>query len=242
MCGHALSARRLEREESPSALGSACLAGQKQGQGPVDHRQPLDASPRGKQNRVWGHPEAANLRRPRVITAHSKLQCDHGRPAHGALLQGPVRSPAGSDDSRPWFLLLVDGQVMTAFGIFIQDFLQSELNTCRRCSGLRGRANATPTRKAVYVASDLGRNEKAAVRHPELWLHEPLGIQTTSITVHEEGKTDRGALKVVSRDTLDDGRFRIIYRERFQGRQLCGRWWPTGSRNMVSEGGLRCAE
>jgi hypothetical protein len=37
------------------------------------------------------------------------------------------------------------------------------------------------------------------------------GIQTTSITVHEEGKTDRGAVKVVSRETLDDGRFRIIY-------------------------------
>lgn len=42
------------------------------------------------------------------------------------------------------------------------------------------------------------------------------GIQTTSITVHEEGKTDRGALKVVSREKLDDGRFRIIYRGDFR--------------------------
>ncbi len=50
----------------------------------------------------------------------------------------------------------------------------------------------------------------------KLWLHEPRGIQTTSITVHEEGKTDRGALKVAARETLDDGRFRIIYRGDFR--------------------------
>ena len=50
----------------------------------------------------------------------------------------------------------------------------------------------------------------------KLWLHEPRGIQTTSITVHEEGKTDRGALKVVSREKLKDGRFRIIYRGDFR--------------------------
>src|SRR5438552_11602578 len=50
----------------------------------------------------------------------------------------------------------------------------------------------------------------------KLWLHEPAGIQTTSITVHEEGKTDRGALKVISRERLDDGRFRIIYRANFR--------------------------
>ena len=50
----------------------------------------------------------------------------------------------------------------------------------------------------------------------KLWLHEPAGIQTTSITVHEEGKTDRGALKVTSREKLDDGRFRIVYRAEFR--------------------------
>ena len=34
--------------------------------------------------------------------------------------------------------------------------------------------------------------------------------------MHEEGKTDRGALKVISRENLDDGRFRIIYRADFR--------------------------
>ena len=50
----------------------------------------------------------------------------------------------------------------------------------------------------------------------KLWLHEPAGIQTTSITIHEEGKTDHGAPKVVSREILDDERFRIIYRGDFR--------------------------
>ena len=47
-------------------------------------------------------------------------------------------------------------------------------------------------------------------------LHEPRGIQTTSIAVHEKGKTDRRALKVVSREKLEDGRFRIFYRGDFR--------------------------
>jgi len=51
-------------------------------------------------------------------------------------------------------------------------------------------------------------------------LHEPRGIQTTSIAVHEEGKTDRGALKAVSREKLEGGRFRIIYRGDFRDASL----------------------
>lgn len=50
----------------------------------------------------------------------------------------------------------------------------------------------------------------------KLWLHEPRGIQTTSITVREEGKTDRSALRMVSREKLEDGRFRTIYRGEFR--------------------------
>jgi cytidylate kinase len=35
-------------------------------------------------------------------------------------------------------------------------------------------------------------------------------------TVYEEGKTDRLALKLISREELEDGRFRIIYRGDFR--------------------------
>ena len=115
------------------------------------------------------------------------------------------------------FLLLVDGQVMTAFGIFIADFLQFRTQYLPEIFGItRSSKRYHRLGKLFMLLLTSGEMKKQLCDILRLWLHEPLGIQTTSITVHEEGKTDRGALKVVSRETLDDGRFRIIYRGDFR--------------------------
>jgi hypothetical protein len=115
------------------------------------------------------------------------------------------------------FLLLVDGQVMTAFGIFIQDFLQFRVQYLPEMFGItRSSKRYHRLGKLFMLLLTSGEMKKRLCDILKLWLHEPAGIQTTSITVHEEGKTDRGALKVVSRETLEDGRFRIIYRGDFR--------------------------
>jgi hypothetical protein len=115
------------------------------------------------------------------------------------------------------FLLLVDGQVMTAFGIFVQDFLQFRVQYLPEMFGItRSSKRYHRLGKLFMLLLTSGEMKKRLCDILRLWLHEPAGIQTTSITVHEEGKTDRGALKVVSRETLDDGRFRIIYRGDFR--------------------------
>src|ERR1019366_1369518 len=115
------------------------------------------------------------------------------------------------------FLLLVDGQVMTAFGIFIQDFLQFRNQYLPEMFGItRSSKRYKRLGKLFMLLLSSGEMKKRLCDILRLWLHEPAGIQTTSITVHEEGKTDRGVLKVVSRETLDDGRFRIIYRGDFR--------------------------
>jgi hypothetical protein len=115
------------------------------------------------------------------------------------------------------FLLLVDGQVMTTFGIFIADFLQFRTGFLPEMFGItRSSLRYKRLGKLFMLLLTSGEMKKRLCDILKLWLHEPLGIQTTSITVHEEGKTDRGALKMVSRETLDDGRFRIIYRGDFR--------------------------
>jgi hypothetical protein len=115
------------------------------------------------------------------------------------------------------FLLLVDGQVMTAFGIFIQDFLQFRVQYLPEMFGItRSSKRYHRLGKLFMLLLTSGEMKKRLCDILRLWLHEPAGIQTTSITVHEEGKTDRGALKVVSREKLDDGRFRIVYRAEFR--------------------------
>src|SRR6266702_6573108 len=115
------------------------------------------------------------------------------------------------------FLLLVDGQVMTAFGIFIQDFLQFRTRHLPEMFGItRSSRRYKRLGKLFMLLLTSCEMKKRLCDILKLWLHEPAGIQTTSITVHEEGKTDRGALKVISRDKLDDGRFRIVYRTDFR--------------------------
>src|SRR5437879_5108958 len=115
------------------------------------------------------------------------------------------------------FLLLVDGQVMTAFGIFIQDFLQFRTRYLPEMFGItRSSARYHRLGKLFMLLLTSGEMKKRLCDILKLWLHEPAGIQTTSITVHEEGKTDRGALKVISREKLEDGRFRIVYRADFR--------------------------
>jgi len=115
------------------------------------------------------------------------------------------------------FLLLVDGQVMTASGIFIQDFLQFRVQYLPEMFGItRSSKRYHRLGKLFMLLLTSGEMKKRLCDILKLWLHEPRGIQTTSITVHEEGKTDRGALKVVSREKLEDGRFRIIYRGDFR--------------------------
>ncbi len=106
---------------------------------------------------------------------------------------------------------------MTAFGIFIQDFLQFRTRYLPEMFGIK-RSSRRYKRlgKLFMLLLTSGEMKKRLCDIPKLWLHEPAGIQTTSITVHEEGKTDRGALKVVSREKLDDGRFRIVYRADFR--------------------------
>jgi hypothetical protein len=115
------------------------------------------------------------------------------------------------------FLLLVDGQVMTAFGIFVQDFLGFRTGYLPEMFGItRSSRRYHRLGKLFMLLLTSGEMKKRLCDILKLWLHEPVGIQTTSITVHEEGKTDRGALKVVSREKLEDCRFRIVYRGDFR--------------------------
>jgi hypothetical protein len=89
--------------------------------------------------------------------------------------------------------------------VFVQDFLQfrvqypPEMFEITRSSKRYHRLG-----KLFTLLLTSGEMKKRLCDILKLWLHEPRGIHTTSITVQEEGKTDRGALKVFSRKMLDD--------------------------------------
>lgn len=115
------------------------------------------------------------------------------------------------------FLLLVDGQVMTSFGIFIFSFLRFKTEYMLEMFGItRSSVLCHRLGKLFMLLLTSGEMKRYMCDILELWLHEPKGIQTTSITVHEEGKSGWEALKLVSREKLDNGRFRIAYGSDFR--------------------------
>jgi hypothetical protein len=102
-------------------------------------------------------------------------------------------------------------------GVFVQDFLQFRVQCPPEMFGItRSSRHYHRLGKLFMLLLTSGGMKKRLCDILKPWLHEPRAIQTTSITVHEEGRTDRGALKVFSREKLDDGRSRIIYRGNFR--------------------------
>src|SRR3989454_11929001 len=81
------------------------------------------------------------------------------------------------------FLLLVDGQVMTAFGIFIQDFLQFRTQYLPEMFGItRSSRRYHRLGKLFMLLLTSGEMKKRLCDILRPWLHEPAGIHTTSIT------------------------------------------------------------
>src|SRR2546430_10957204 len=87
------------------------------------------------------------------------------------------------------FLLLVDGQVMTAFGIFVQDFLQFRTRYLPEMFGItRSSSRYHRLGKLFMLLLTSGEMKKRLCDILKLWLHEPAGIQSTSIRSTKRGR------------------------------------------------------
>jgi hypothetical protein len=117
--------------------------------------------------------------------------------------------------SAQWYgLMLIDGRVVTAFGLLPRALIQgispylSEVFGISMTSRRYGRLG-----KLFMLALTCGDFKRwAQATWPNLLLnYEPHGIETASPTLHHEGKTDRGVLKLVRRVELPNGGFQLLY-------------------------------
>jgi hypothetical protein len=75
--------------------------------------------------------------------------------------------------------------------------------------------------------------------YPVYHYRTPRGIQTSSLTTHEEGKTDRSVLKLVSREEQANGQFLLVYRGDFREdtwADVLAQWlkrWGSKSRTVA---------
>lgn len=123
----------------------------------------------------------------------------------------------GSVQSTSYFLMLIDGRVVTAFGLRPDFLLQFRSEYIYETFGIsKSSARYSRIGKLFMFCLTSGQTKKYFDAVFNFGVREPRGIQTTSITTHREGKTDRNVMKRVSCEPLEDGRFKLIYRGDFR--------------------------
>lgn len=122
--------------------------------------------------------------------------------------------------SAQWYgLMLIDGRVVTSFGLLPRALIQGISPYLSEVFGI----SITSRRysrigKLFMLALTSGDFKKwAQASWPNLLLnYEPHGIETASPTLHHEGKTDRGVLKLVRRVEVPSGGFQLLYHGDFR--------------------------
>jgi hypothetical protein len=117
-----------------------------------------------------------------------------------------------------WYLgLLVDGQLTTVLGLNRADFMRFKVPYIRETFGITISSKRYSRLGKLFMML-LTTNEFYAWsrKHTRQGIRKAIGIQTTSLTKHPEGKTDRGVLKVVKREQLPHGTWRLVYASDFR--------------------------
>lgn len=114
------------------------------------------------------------------------------------------------------FLLFIDGQVMTSFSLTYKSGGRVQTDTVYEQYGItRTIGKYKRLGKLFMLLLTCGEMRDRIAELSGRALLRPTYFQTSSITVHHEGKTDRSVLKLVEREELPDGRYRLVYRGEF---------------------------
>lgn len=123
----------------------------------------------------------------------------------------------GQTTAEYFYLMMIDGRVVTAFGLHRRDLQIFKSRYMGEVFGIsRTSQRYKFMGKLFMLLLTSGEMRETICRNHNFWLHDPLGIETSSITSHEEGKTDRGVMNLYSRVALPHGRFHVCYRGDFR--------------------------
>lgn len=123
----------------------------------------------------------------------------------------------GITKAQDHLLMFIDGRVSTALGFNTRLLRRFQSEYVHEVFGIsRSSKRYHRFGKLFMLCLTSGSMKEFLMREMNFGIREPKGIQTTSITTFEEGKTDRSVMKLVHREQLPDGRFRVIYRADFR--------------------------
>jgi len=127
----------------------------------------------------------------------------------------------GVTDAECHLLMLIDGRVVTALGLttdklrrFASDYINEVFGisvTSTRYSRLGKLFMLCLTSGSMreFLIAEIPKASLYGIRHAR-------GIRTSSVTSHSEGKTDRSVMRLMTRERLPDGRYKITYQADFR--------------------------
>lgn len=123
----------------------------------------------------------------------------------------------GSTQAEQYYLFLIDGRVVTAFGLALREVLTRKTEYLGEVFGIsKSSKRYMRLGKLFMLCLTSGDMKKYLLSEVRFGINEPKGIQTTSLTTFHEGKTDRSVMKLVFREKLNDTQYRVIYRADFR--------------------------
>lgn len=127
----------------------------------------------------------------------------------------------GVTGAEHFFLMTIDGRVTTSCGLIGRDVRTGHGKSKDYMGEVFGISKSSDRYARLgklfmlcLTSGDMLR--KLLAIYPVYHFRTPRGIQTSSLTTHEEGKTDRSVLKLVSREQQPNGQFLLVYRGDFR--------------------------
>jgi hypothetical protein len=121
----------------------------------------------------------------------------------------------GTTDADVFYLMLIDGRVVTACGMVFRDIYRQTTDYVGESFGISITSQRYKRLGKLFMLCLTCSEFQRFIENHNALRANIAGIQTTSITQHEEGKTDRSVMKMVSRTKLPNGFFRLVYRADF---------------------------
>lgn len=150
------------------------------------------------------------------LTPASKITVKNVGKGTGAYYRDLFCHRLGATIGDMCFLLFIDGQVTTSFALTYKSAARVQTDTVFEEYGItRTIGKYKRLGKLFMLLLTCGEMRDRIAELTGRALLKPTYFQTSSITVHHEGKTDRSVLKLVERELLKDGRYRLVYRGEF---------------------------
>ena len=123
----------------------------------------------------------------------------------------------GTTTAEAFYLMLIDGKVNTALGLSMRDVFTQKSKYIGEVFGIsRSSVRYKRLGKLFMLCLTSGDFLKMLMSKYNFGVRQPLGIKTSSLTTHWEGKTDRSVMKLTYREQLPSGTFRVIYQGDFR--------------------------